>query len=407
MGGMAQSTWNQRYSMRAAFAALAAASAFQAHAQVQLAVNPWFPAYTQPVQVELRGANTYLPATRYARSADTIIVDFEYPGGANVTGADFGSVPLNLGELAPGAYRVLSRLYDISNPNAAPQQLEQQVQVAPPDAPGVYVVPQAPNAYQQLEVVVRGEYQVDPLSLKATFDGSVLRVEYSYAGDRSTYDQMYPGFAAYGKVRVAGLPPGWFRIEAVGTDRRWSTYQNRATSNVTVGGLVDVVEYYAPSLDHYFISAWPDEVAALDANMQTGFMRTGQRFRAWLKASEAPPQAVPVCRFYASGPNSHFYTADPSECTFLKSLEKSERSEASAKGEKFTGWQFEAIAFFALAPVDGVCPANTQPVYRDYNNRWQQNDSNHRFVVNARQREAMKAGSAGWIEERVAFCSPQ
>lgn len=395
-----------RYSLRRAAAVLAAAgSAAAAAAEPQLNVNPWFAGYGQAVQVELRGSAIYLPATRYSRSAGTIVAEFEYSSAPlSGTRADFGAMPLALGELAPGSYRVLGKLFDLAQPGAAPLTLEQQIQVAPPDAAGVYVVPRTPDAYQPVEIVVKPEYLMDPSSLKARVANGVIHVDYTYAGDMPAGVSL-PGFVAFASVKVAGLAPGYYRVEALGTDRRWSTYQRLATGNLQVGPLTEIVEYYAESLDHYFVSASPDEVALIDGGGQPGFMRTGEGFRGWLRASEAPANAVPVCRFYASGPNSHFYTGDASECQFLKSLEQKQRGDAQAKGERFAGWQFEGIAFYALTPQDGACAAGTEPVYRDYNTRGERNDSNHRFVVNPQLRAAMRDGS-GWAEEGVAFCSP-
>jgi hypothetical protein len=407
VGGIAQAEKEMRDSLRRMTAALAVGGSALAcsAAEPQLAVNPWFPAYGQAVQVELRGANTYLPAMRYTRSGNTIIAEYEDAGASTLTTrADFGSLPLALGELAPGSYRILGRLFDMSQPSAAPRAFEQQIQVAPPDAAGVFVVPRYPDAYQPLEIVVQGEYLLDPATLKATVANGTIHVDYTYAGDMPAGTPM-DGYVAFASVKVAGLAPGYYKVEAVGSDRRWSTYQRVATGNVTIDRATEIVEYYAADLDHYFVSAWPDEVALIDDGGRPGFKRTGQRFRAWLRASEAPANAVPVCRFYASGPNSHFYTGDSNECQSLKSLEQKQRAEAQAKGERFAGWQFEAVAFYALAAQAGACPANTQPVYRDYNMRGGMNDSNHRFIVNAQLRDAMRAGS-GWVEEGVAFCSP-
>ena len=95
---------------------------------------------------------------------------------------------------------------------------------------------------------------------------------------------------------------------------------------------------------------------------------------------------MPVCRFYAGGPNSHFYTANTSECQWLRSLEAQNRS-ASA-GKAFLDWGFETIAFWALVPENGQCAAGTTPVYRAYNHRAAKNDSNHRFMPDERIRAA-------------------
>jgi len=63
-----------------------------------------------------------------------------------------------------------------------------------------------------------------------------------------------------------------------------------------------VVEFYNTNLDHYFITADPNEAAAIDSGSAgPGWSRTGETFRSGGNAS--------VCRFYGSqspGPNSHF-----------------------------------------------------------------------------------------------------
>jgi hypothetical protein len=208
---------------------------------------------------------------------------------------------------------------------------------------------------------------------------------------------------SFASVKIAGLPPGNYGVEGWGRERKGGNPERYFSTQVAIGTTVQIVEYYAESLDHYFITAWPDEVAGLDASPQAGFKRTGQSFKAWLRAADAPYGAVPICRFYASGPNSHFYTGDAAECEGLKALEQKQRAEAASRGEPFRGWQYEAIAFYALVPQAGKCPGDTQPAYRDYNMRAQQNDSNHRFVVNSQLRAAMMMG---WMEEGVAFCAP-
>jgi serine protease len=150
------------------------------------------------------------------------------------------------------------------------------------------------------------------------------------------------------------------------------------------------------------MAAGPDEIDLLDGGAQGNWKRTGQGFHAWLQRGDAPGSAQPVCRFYAAGPNSHFYTGDPSECGSLKALEQKDRADAAARGQRFLGWGYEGIAFYALMPVNGQCPSGTSPVWRAYNNRAAEDDSNHRFTVDPQQRAAM---AAAWIDEGVAFCS--
>ena len=165
---------------------------------------------------------------------------------------------------------------------------------------------------------------------------------------------------------------------------------------------MQVVEYYSASLDHYFISAGAAEIANVDRGVAGDWKRTGLGFVAWARASDAPPGAVPVCRFYARGPNSHFYTGNRQECEELKALEISQRAEAQAKGKPFLGWAYETVAFWALLPQNGQCAAGLKPVWRAYNNRALENDSNHRFTKDASQRAAM---AAGWIDEGAQLCA--
>jgi uncharacterized delta-60 repeat protein len=156
------------------------------------------------------------------------------------------------------------------------------------------------------------------------------------------------------------------------------------------------VEFYNVILNHYFITAEPAEAAAIDAGAAgPGWQRTGRGFRVWLAATGVQPGALPVCRFYGTpgiGPNSHFYTIDPLECDAVRSD---------------PGWRFEGIAFFAFPPSSSgpyVCPIGTLQVLRAYNNRFAQNDSNHRYTTS--QAIYLSMGAQGWKLEGVVFCSP-
>src|SRR2546429_5880177 len=79
---------------------------------------------------------------------------------------------------------------------------------------------------------------------------------------------------------------------------------------------VSAVEYYYSHLDHYFLSAAPTEINALDTGLFPGWARTGQTYGVVL-ASSVGAGFGPVCRFYgnpAAGLDSHFYSASPDEC---------------------------------------------------------------------------------------------
>ncbi len=169
--------------------------------------------------------------------------------------------------------------------------------------------------------------------------------------------------------------------EAAGTTTFIASY-------VGVETTTPVVEFYNTTLNHYFITADPNEATAIDGGSAgPGWSRTGQTWK-----SGGPAR---VCRFYgvqsAGGPNGHFYTIDPDECAAVM-LDP--------------GWHFESYDFSGW-PVtsSGVCPAGTNPIKRAYNGRFAQHDSNHRYATNDTIYNQMIG--LGWSGEGVVFCSVQ
>lgn len=385
-------------------ALLAGALPASVTAAPKLAPSPALPTYGTPVAVELRdGPYTFTPATRYTRAGNTITVDFEYHG--NMFGPfppNMGSIPVPLGELAPGNYTLNARLHDMDRPGSAPTVATSNLPVMPPAEWGVYVVPKAPRAHEAIDVVVRSAAYFDPRTMTVTKTGNVVRVDFDYLGNIAADGSIPAGMMTFGSIRLGGLPPGQYRLEAWARPTTGGVSDKFFTREFSTTAEANVVEYYHEVLDHYFVTISPQEIAMLDAGGQGGWKRTGQRFQAWASIYDAPPGAAHVCRFYAAGPNSHFYTGDARECEQLKQLEKGERAIAESQGRKFMGWGYEGIVFYALVPQNGKCPASTKPVYRAYNNRAQQMDSNHRFMVEPVVRGSM----AGWADEGVQFCSP-
>ena len=161
---------------------------------------------------------------------------------------------------------------------------------------------------------------------------------------------------------------------------------------------VSVVEYYYPAFGHYFMTADPNEISGLDSGAPPGWVRTGQSFKAYAEPTVGAEQ---VCRFFNDSfapKSSHFYSADPNECLYLKI--------------DFMNWewQFEGITMYIPTPdLNGNCAAGTQPVYRLYNNGMG-GAPNHRFTASMSVRVQMIA--QGWISEGygtdgVAMCAPQ
>ena len=121
-----------------------------------------------------------------------------------------------------------------------------------------------------------------------------------------------------------------------------------------------------------------------------------------------------MCRFYGNaainpatgamfGPNSHFYTATPSECAFLLSI-------YTPAGKS---WHFESYDFATTPPTlpagapdaSATCPAGTLPVYRAYNAGFERGeDSNHRLTSSLSAYQATVA--RGWVGEGIRMCAP-
>jgi len=153
--------------------------------------------------------------------------------------------------------------------------------------------------------------------------------------------------------------------------------------NATPGGQVAATEFYNRTLDHYFLSTNPAEVASLDSGATKGWDRTGFRFLVY----NAPVAGTnPVCRFYRtpSFGDSHFYSASPAECASTAALHP-------------VDWIYESSSvFYAVLPdtATGACPAGMLSVYRFFN----ANTTNHRYTAELVLRNEL-AVTPGWIAE--------
>ncbi|MFO1324162.1 MAG: choice-of-anchor D domain-containing protein [Burkholderiales bacterium] len=156
---------------------------------------------------------------------------------------------------------------------------------------------------------------------------------------------------------------------------------------------VEVVEFYNPTLDHYFITWLGAEIAKLDAGItQSRWVRTGYTFRAFASAQAG---TSPICRFYvppADG-NSHFFGRGAAEC------------KATALAHPDFVLEDPQYMHMPL-PVAGACTAGTRPVYRVFDNR---DDTNHRYTVDRAVRDLMVDNA--WVAEGdgpdlVAMCAP-
>lgn len=146
------------------------------------------------------------------------------------------------------------------------------------------------------------------------------------------------------------------------------------------------IEYHNAALGHYFMTAFPDEIALLDGGAFGGaWKRTGESFRTGGVAA--------ACRFYGAppkGPDSHFFTSDASECEHVMVT--------------WASWTYEAHAFSTTPAAGGACAAGLVAVRRFYNNPSSGAAMNHRYVTSAAVAAEMRG--KGWIDEGVVMCAP-
>lgn len=177
-----------------------------------------------------------------------------------------------------------------------------------------------------------------------------------------------PWFAFFAAVMVKATPPG----------------------NPAV-----VIEYFYPALQHYFITLDDAEIAALNAGQFAGWTRSTGSFIAYRTKADAPPDAVPVCRFFSSQFTSHFYTANAQEC-----------DDVIARYPDVWTLETREAFFISVPDATGNCAPGFQPVYRMFNNT---ESPNHRYITDRSLRTHM--AGRGWIAEgygvdAVMMCTP-
>jgi len=154
----------------------------------------------------------------------------------------------------------------------------------------------------------------------------------------------------------------------------------------------DVIEFYYPPRDTYFLTASPEEAAYIDGGgAGSAWTRTGFHFHAWT-IDNAAAGSVPVCRFTGTpnvGADSHFYTGDATECALVKANPY---------------WFYEGLAFREPLPAAGQCPSGTISVVRFFRPGGDVTQMRHRYVINPAEAQRMRA--AGWLEEGPVFCAP-
>ena len=155
---------------------------------------------------------------------------------------------------------------------------------------------------------------------------------------------------------------------------------------------VDNVEYYSAALDDYLLTAYPDEIRALDAGQIAGWQRTGQELGTWTGGpanSGVIPGIDSVCRIYVG--TTHFFSING----FPDAAHGQSECGVAVNAPDSIAETFNA--FYAVSPdrVTGACPSGQMPVYRLWNPR----GASHRYTTDKSVRSEMLA--RGWVAEGI------
>jgi len=245
-----------------------------------------------------------------------------------------------------------------------------------------------------------GKLSIDPLRSDVMYlNSATASVRRSLDGGRTWHD-FVPNLAGIRSLYAEPL------FSNDGRTLNWPSNPDKA-SNMKIVYRVPafeadrtVVEFFNSDLGHYFMTADESEAAGIDNGAAgPGWSRTGETWKVWSRPGAG---ALPAYRFYAAGPNSHFFTMVRAEADGLRALEIVQRAVAQASGVQFSGWQFEGEAYAASPGEEETCALPLVPLFRLYNDRAALNDSNHRFTKNPSLRQSML--SRGWKDEGVAMC---
>ncbi len=143
-------------------------------------------------------------------------------------------------------------------------------------------------------------------------------------------------------------------------------------------GTTLAVEYFNASLEHYFLTVTPLEMAVLDKEGPAGWQRTGLSF--WVYPADSSARRAARARCADT-------TGDPKPDSIRTSTRHRPTNVAPSPSGRLAAWILESPTYFYayLQTSIGSCPADAaaqraiaRRLYRVYNNR---PDANHRFTT--------------------------
>jgi hypothetical protein len=269
----------------------------------------------------------------------------------------------------------------------------------PPALASIEIAPPIPVADQPFVVSRAGLVFGPPVSVfqtTVTIEQQTIDVV-AFVDLGSTQEFPTPYLAT---ATVPSQPAGEYLVRVFRRDRTASSggfgepllLETLQISVVAPSNVASAVEYFSVSRDHYFLTANPAEIAALDAGSLPDWVRTGLSFPVHISAPPHPNSVQPTCRYYglpSAGLDTHFFSSYAPECAYVSVTWPDK-------------WILESPnAFYTYLPfaINGACPNGTQSIFRFYNGR---PDVNHRYTTSVTAAQDML--ERGWIAE-VGMCT--
>jgi len=159
-----------------------------------------------------------------------------------------------------------------------------------------------------------------------------------------------------------------------------------------LAGEVLVEEFHNNIFRRYFLTSRQSDKNIIDSGLAgPAWSRTGYAFKGYTLPGPAefrPSTQAPVCRFFFPAILTHFFSAEAADCNLVRGY----------------GTIDEGVDFWITRATATACPAGTHALTRLYNNRWRENDSNHRYTTSRSLTGALV--QEGWIDEGVVMCTP-
>lgn len=145
-------------------------------------------------------------------------------------------------------------------------------------------------------------------------------------------------------------------------------------------------EYRHKTLDRYYMTArLQDQNLIENGAIKNDWEQTG--YKITILANEKAGYSA-LCRFYISTTQTHFYTANPTECQYFKNQ---------------TNFVYEGIEGYVVYKDPTQQCGVLKPMYRIFSNAVDVNQRRHRYTGSSSVVSQFVA--KGWLDEKLSFCA--